>query len=546
MSENKQHATPDVDQVVLDEHSETHVPVVNVAAPKVPEGLIVEDIMEVQPDENKKTYVEPAQKVTQDFSIHHDRKVKNTEHLEFPGASEQQIKSVLENIPNLNILGSKQAQLWYETLQAAQRFSTFMGAFVSSLQNEEADFRQYVQTPTGSKLASTYPRYPSSTEKIISGEKAMLRLESHLGTGDIHQVPLWHSGFWVTFKPPSEAEIVEINRLMLSEKYQFGRKSYGMVFSNTMGLRTESLVNLALSHVYQLSFKLPEDDDLRNYISIHDMYVFLWGFVCTMYPKGFQYSVACTADPEKCTHVMTETLNLTKLQWTNNKALNDWQKQHMSYRSSNNRKVEDLKRYKEELTNSSDKSFLLNKGEFDEIEITLTSPTVLEYIQACHRWIDTMIVGVEKTMEPTPKEVEEMQTYGTGAIESWRENRQQEKERALVVHANASAMRHYSHMVSRIKYGEDLVIEDRETIEDALARITSNESIKEQFYKQVSEYRDKACISLIGIPNFNCPNCGQPQKNVENYPVHSNIIPLEVASVFFLLVNRRLGRIKQR
>lgn len=537
----------DVDQVILEETNPAPKAVLDVPAPNVPPGLITEErsVFEDEP-EKKPAHVEPPQFVTQHFPTTHEKKAVNTEHLALPGASEEHIKNVLENVPNLDLLSSKNAQEWYETLQSAQRFATFMGAFTSTLQNATAEFQQYVVGSNGSKLASTYPRYSSSTEKIISGEKAMLRLESHLGTGDIHQVPLWHSGFWVTFKPPSESEIVELNRLILNEKYQFGRRSYGMVYSNTMGLRTESLMNLALTHVYQISFKLPDGDDLRNHISIHDLYVFLWGFICTMYPKGFQYSSACTADPEKCNHVVTETLNLTKLQWTNNKALNEWQRHHMSYRTSNSRNTEDVKRYKDELLNCAEKAVVINSGQSDEIEITLKSASALEYIQACHRWIDNIVAGIEKTMEPTPKEVEEIQSYGAEAIESWRENRQQEKERAVIMQANATAMRHYSHMVSRIKYGDDLVIEDRETIENALARITANESVKDEFYKEVSNYRDKACISLIGIPNYKCPSCGLPQKTVTAYPAHTNIIPLEVVSVFFLLINRRLGRIKQR
>ena len=535
----------DVDQITLDEKPS---PVVDIVPPSAPLGLLVDQVpvMEETPEPEKKKPQMERHFATQHFPIVYDKKVKDTEHLDLPGSTETQIRDELNATSNLDLLGTPQAQAWYESLQGSRSVATFKDAFLPTLENETASFQQFVSGNSGAKLAGTYPRYSNSSDKVLSGEKAMLRLESHLGTGDIYQVPLWHSGFWVTFKPPSEAEIVELNRQALSEKYQFGRRSYGMVFSNTTGLRAESYLNLALSHIYQFSFKLPEGEDLRDYISIHDLYTFLWGFICTMYPRGFQYSTPCTADPEKCMHVVTDTLNLTKLQWTNNNALNEWQRHHMSYRTSNSRSAEDVKRYKDELLNSAKKPVVLSKGMSDEIEITLKSASVMEYIQACHRWIDNMVAGIERAMEPTKKEIEEIETFGQEAMESWRENRQRQKENTLVMQANASAMRHYSHMVDSIRYGDDLVIEDRETIENALARITANEKIKDEFYEEVSKYRDGACISLIGIPNYKCPACGQPQKTIDNYPAHTNVIPLDVMNVFFILVRQRLGRISQR
>jgi hypothetical protein len=307
----------------------------------------------------------------------------------------------------------------------------------------------------------------------------------------------------------------------------------------------ERVLNLAINHVYQYSFVLPENEDIRDHISIHDLYVFLWGFICTAYPRGFEYRVACTANPETCTHVSTETLNLTKLQWTNGKALTEWQKHHMSHRSSNSRKLEEVKRYRDELMSSSNETVHINKGEPGEIELVLRTPSCLEYIRACHRWLDNITVMVEKMMEPTAEEIQEISAYGVEQVESWRKDRQQKKEQQLVAHAQASAIRHFSHMFSKIKFDE-IAVEDQETVENALARISTDGNVRDKVFEAVSAYRDKACISLIGIPNFNCPSCKSPQKTNENLPAFTSIIPLDVLTVFFSLVNRRAARIKQR
>lgn len=452
--------------------------------------------------------------------------IEGGDQLDLPSSFDRETREQLERIPNIKLLDSPEGRQWAQQVREGMTMTAEAEMFVPTLEDENAEFHQHLQH-NGVSLMAQPPKFKPLENQNLQGERAVIRLISHLGLGTLFNVPLWHSGIWVTFKPPSESEILELNRALIADKIKFGRYTYGLAYSNTTSYTIDRLVDFALAHVYDLTAKAEDItvDNLRKHISSQDIPSLLWGFVCTMYPRGFRYRRACVADPEKCNHVLEETLNVTKLQWTNVNALSDWQRTHMSVRQPKSKDLASITRYREELSKMQKKRVLMNEGLPNEIAITIKTPSVEEYVEAGHRWIGDIVDAVDRAL-------------GADAASG-------ERNAHIVRHGQASAMRQYSHWIDSIEY-ETNIINDRETIESTLDVLSADDVVRNQFITAVVDYINKSTISLIGIPAYDCPNCGATQSTNLDLPQYTNIIPLDVVQVFFGLLTQRLERMADR
>lgn len=467
-----------------------------------------------------------TQHVVQEYDVNTSVSLDHGDRIALPANFDKETRRSLDNLPNVNIVDNPASRRWAHVVTEGLTMETESEMFVPSLENKDAEFRQQIvhnQIP----LLAQAPKFKAIENENIKGERAVIRMITHLGLGTLFQVPLWHSGFWVTFKPATESEILELNRLMISDKIQFGRRSYGLAFANTTSYTVDRLTDFALAHVYDTTAK-PDDiaiENLRHHISTQDIPSLLWGFLCTMYPRGFRYQRACTTDPSKCNHVAEETLNLTKLQWTNGLALTDWQKTHMSSRQPKSKDLASINRYKEELSNIQKTKVGINTETDTAIYFTLKTPTLVQHIEAGHRWIGDIVATVDRAL-------------GTDA-------KDEERNGVITRHGQASAMRQYSHWVDTIEYSSN-VVDDLETIEKLLDQFSADDVVRQSFIQHVIDYINKSMISVIGIPVFNCPKCGSAQEGSLKLPAYTNIIPLDVIQVFFDLHTQRLERIADR
>ena len=479
------------------------------------------------------------QNVTQDFPTTLPRSVGNPDVLEVPPANMKIIDEQIKLTPNLDLSGTAQQKRWGSVLQDSLGHIPLDNVYMDHLSEEGVDFKQEVKY-NGQSLRGRAPSYKKKPgETIVEGERALLQLITHLGVGGLFRAPLWNSGIWVTFKPATEAELLELNRVIAADKIQAGRDSYGLALSSNVVYTLDRVLEFALAHVYNTNIK-PDElpiHQLREWIAPQDISSFIWGFLCACYPSGFHYETACIANPTKCNHVMEETLNVTKLQWTDTSLLTEWQKQHMSSMAANSRGLDSLKRYREEMTRLQPTRFILNEGTEHEIAFTIQTPSVTEYVNQGHRWIGGLVESVNTVL-------------GMDASSEARNTMINKLHKA-------TTLCQYSHWIKSIEYGEltngDDVenrsisrIEDRDSIEENLKALSAIDSVRETVINKILEYIGHSTISVIGVPAYDCPVCNAKYEGEKKYPQHTNIVPLDVLQVFFALLGRRLTRIVTR
>lgn len=491
-----------------------------------------EEIRTNEPVDKKSTEVDEKgiekekQKVTTEYSHKASQKMKIGEEVDLPSDFVKKVTISLNNLPNIEIITENNEE-WIEVIKNGLLLNTFNEAFVESLQDKKADFKQNI-SHGGSDIRSQLLKLKQKDNEVLSGESGVIRLVKHLGIGSLFQVPLYSSGLWITFKPPTESEMIEFRRILNSDKITFGRYSYGLSFSNTSSYTTGRIVNLALSHVYSVTSITEEIslEELDKYISSQDINMLIWGFMCSMYPNGFKYRRSCTSDADKCNHIESDTLNLTKLDYYNIGHLSEWQKHFMTKRKPNSQSLEEIKRYKEELKTSRKSKIIIYKGTDKEIRITLKSPTISEFIESGYTWINNITEAVNTALGSDDK-IEERNTL-------------------IKNHGQATSMRQYLHWVDSVEFGTN-VVSDIGTLKDVFDRLSGEDEVKEKFITGVINYINHTTIALVGIPTYDCPKCNMVQKtNPDISDEFKDILPLDLMQLFLVLLTQRMESLLNR
>lgn len=424
----------------------------------------------------------------------------------------------MEKSPNMKYTADESGRRWLQFLAQAAAHLPRGGALSETVEREGSQWRQYVDN-NGELLTPGRPRIGKEGEGVrLSGERAIFRLTQALGLGTVVQVPLWHSGIWVTLRAPAMSSLLELERRIAEEKIELGRHTAGMIYSNTAIYTNYHLLNFILNHVYDSSLKVTNPKNLKRSILITDFPLLVWGILCAIYPNGYNFSQPCSANPEQCHHVTTERINITKLLWTDNSALSVRQKAHMAKRTEKFQH-EDLVRYQEEHTYGLPKTVRVH----DNLSVKLRVPTLEQYEKAGFKWVD----GIERMVQ---------EAFGV-------ELEGEARNDYINMQGRVTALRQYAHWIKEIHLSDGAIIDDEDTIDESLDRLSADVEISRRLLEEIGKYIDESTISLIAIPKYNCPACGKEQGEGLEYERYPHLIPQEVSQVFFTLLNQRIERL---
>lgn len=447
-----------------------------------------------------------------------EKPIVGLEQMDLPSNNMKDISDTLKKLTDKDMLKGEADQDWFNVLNNSFSAGIMDDGLSTNLSRPNASFKQSIPSANG-ELRAGIPKFKSAPGTAYTGQAARIRIKASLGLGTAFTVPLWHSGFWLTLKTPSEGDLLDLYRQISSEKVVLGRNTTGLIFTNSSSYTSKALIDFAVDNLYSTSLDLADNANIRNHIDIRDLPIIIWGMACATWPKGFQYRRPCVIDPDNCKHVITELIDLSKIQFTDNSRLTELQIVHMSNRAPASMSVDSLITYKKQFLNGIDTKVKLT----DSGSIVLKTPTVQEHIDAGYKWVS----AIESK-------------YGQVMTES-----NEDRETHLFKHARATAMRQYSHNVKSIEIGDD-VYDDRETIDDALDDMSGDDKIREKFLETVATYIDDSMVSIIAIPTYECPSCKKQQVPSKNIGMFSGLIAIDVAQTFFTLLVQKLRKIDNR
>lgn len=462
----------------------------------------------------------PNATLSDEYSFSSDK--NTTYRISLPSVNLFDFTSQLNRFQKLNIESpTDNLKKWREVTEEAVNYYTVGGLYQDRFYDEKSSFKQGVESKEGHLNSISSLKF-KKTEGELKGEIALLKVSKMLGLGDVINVPLPHSGIWVTIKPPTEKDLIDFYNSIFREKIMLGRATYGLTLTNFSVHINHRLFDFILKHVHSVNYGDIPKEELRNYILIHDFPILAWGFACTMYPNGYDYQRACTADLEECSYIAQATINLTKLLWIDNKSLTEAQRIILTENRPNKLTIDSYRKYITEHTRVSSSSFTTKNG----ITFKLKVPTFNEYTTDGLNWVNKINSAVENLiLEDTSEE--------------------DAKTEMLNQYVKSSILRQFNHFVDYIEIDEN-VITDRDTINTVLEAFSADDDIRSEITESILKFKVNTTLALIGIPEYKCPNCGKPQNN---NPINENfvsVIPLDTMSIVFLALTSKISKILAR
>lgn len=449
------------------------------------------------------------------------RRWRDGEYLCILPCTADEFAQTVQLVKRLDPTGSAAGENWRDTVKAG-RFTHRRGDIgLDAFLREGSMWRQSVDS-AGEGSAQLGAGRPKPTDRHgdapLVGEEALQRLQIMLGTGQITRIPLWHSGLWLSLKAPTEAQLLELERRIAAEKINLGRMTHGLAYSNMSVYFNSFLFNFALSMVFDSSIKGFTPETLKERILLPDLPILLWGLLITIYPDGYRYHRPCINDPSVCTHVVEELLDISKLCWTDNSALQQSQRNHMVRKTTKFTDIE-LSNYVSQHGYASKNTVLLKEINGNRTVAELRVPTLADYEQSGFAWVEGIVSGAD-------------QAFGS-------QLGGQDRDDYLLDQARITALRQYAHWINRLTFNGKEYIEDRTTLENLVGQLTGDQVVSDNLLDGVRNFINEVTISQIAIPSYACPSCQKDQCEDTESNKHPHLIPLDIGTIFFILLGQR-------
>ena len=426
-----------------------------------------------------------------------------------------ELEEKAKQFPQYTVTDSEDGVKWVEAVQYGAHHSHNDDAFMAALSRRNADWRQKVDFE-GTGLGIGRPGVAKTDGQTnYTGAAAVNLVQAKKGLGQMVIVPLWHTGIWVTFTAPSDAELFILERQLADAKISMGRETAGLIYSGTSVLISEAVVDFAITHVFDANIQDFNTQKLMQVLSIHDLQTIAWALACTIFPNGYPFSQPCVDHPDTCTHITTENLAVDKLSWTDQSALTAKQREFMNSRKTKHT-VKEILAYQAEMSRF--ESSLVPLG--DGISMLLKVPSVQQFLDSGNRWVNTILQATQEAFGDT--------------LSNERRNGYVDSQ------AQLAQIRQYAHWISKVSIDGHGFITDQTTLENTLTTLSSDPDLTTRVLKEIGTFIDNSAISVIAIPNYSCPACGEPLSKAESQ--HPFLVPLDATKVFFTLRTLRLTR----
>lgn len=466
-------------------------------------------------EKKERTPLPPAENIVQHYPVSRELTEEwdnDAISLGLPGETVERLREAMENMPNVKADDTDKKREWSGINRAGFEVLPADEAFQNTVTRPGSQFQQTVPSDAG-PMAAAKPQFRDNESVTMTGERAVLRFAAYIGQGGLLQIPLWHSGFWVTLKTPTERRVLDLERRIMNEKVLLGRMTNGAVLGNTSVFIASHLMHFVMEHLYDTSLK--EREKIGQLIQVHDIQHLAWGMACAIWPDGFQYARAVLGKTDDENTIIRAMLNLGKLQFTDIREMTPWQRAHMTNRQGSSMTTASVERYQNEFSIGSLREVDLGGG----VKVTLKVPTLDEYLDSGQKWVNDIVVTVDRLFG-MDDDLEARNEY-------------------IMNQGRATNMRQFSHWVKSIKYGESQQIGDIETLEASLDMLSADEKRFGIYKKAITKYMGDSTMSVIAVPTVTA-------EEENKYPKFPHLIPIDALTTFFTLLIQKVRKIRAR
>lgn len=421
----------------------------------------------------------------------------------------------------VRLKGAEVAMEWLGATQNAINHMAYRNGLTDTLMRENSQWLQGILID-GRVIGAHRPNVKNGKHKKgerLTGKEAMIRVRQEMNIGDFINIPCPHTGIWMTLLVAGEDEMVNFHTRILTAKSVLGRRTAGLVFSNSDVVITRHLWELISSMIVTTSLGgSTNKKELANLIRVQDIPLIVAGYMAARFRSGYPLAQPCQVDPAKCNDIAISKVNINRMTIIDNARLTEAQRAHM--RNRNGHTVDSVLAYQEYFSVISDNVRQVTPG----VRVVFGAPSIDQKQKAGDAWIDAIEDAVTLSFKDTMTRDERVQYISK--------------------QASVSALRNYAHWVRRIDYLDDLnevdgFVEGEGDIYDALTELSKDEAFKTAFYKEVGSFINDMTVGIVAVPRYTCPACKQRQPAVNGHFPDFTAVNME--RCFFTLLSNMLA-----
>lgn len=408
------------------------------------------------------------------------------------------------------------------------------GFYVKPLKDKDRRWLQSIKYGT-KELDSRPLAMSSKATGDIRGDAAIAKFYAKAGMGGYRQIPLWHSGIWVTMAPPSDADMLNLEFMLSEYEIELGRTTNRLVYSNYDVIFTRIVSEFAIQCITNCTLKLNNKNDLLDYIKPQDKYLLALGIIQTAYTKGFEIAHSCANtgvivdNKPKCTSTEEATIDPTRLLRVDRSQLTKEHLTHMSNRTPGSMSIDDVIEYQNTLLANEEAVYnIKDSNDAVVFKATFSMPFLRGIITRGEEWVENIINATQ---------------------ESFTQNLSVEMKNALVeTRSKSSLVGLYSSYITKIDLsdeGDTSYVTNRESIDRLLNAASQDNVTFNNIMRAAMLYLSNHVVAMAALPNFTCAKCKEDQVKDKEGPF-KDFIPLNVYKTFFDLSASRTSKILKR
>lgn len=484
------------------------------------ENKPIEDNQEVDELKDNFSSVDPSR----DPEIVEDARKANNDYLLLPTDSVSKIMDAIEVIAKTvdpNDFKKHFSNNFRVGMAINSQTQTYQnGVFEKSLRDENNEFGNIV-TYGDRKL---YPAAVNFSTTNNNPKTNLAKFTKYINAGEVIRIPLWHSGFWITVRPPKQKDFIRLEEEIAANQIRLGRDTLSLVYSNYNVIVNRQLCNFIMEHVTETSLAINTDEEeLLNYINVHDLNPIVLAIIASIFPKGLEYIKTCSntlvmdGEAALCDNLVKAILDPAKLLFVNKRALSKKQLDHMAQMQAGSVSIESAKEYQRSIARLQSKKIKLKD---DEITVELKLPSLSEYIFEGERWVGAIA-----------REAQDLLDAGAD------ETAKGKKMDALVSTLSIGLYNAYIKSISyQIGEGEVETITKTEQLESLIDKLSEVIEITQDFFEKIKLFIDESSIAIVATPAYTCPKCNKPETDNNSFRGgFNNLIPLNITRIFFAL-----------
>jgi hypothetical protein len=360
----------------------------------------------------------------------------------------------------------------------------------------------------------------ASSKKTPAGElrgsaavDAVLRKNKRPGTS---RMPLWHSGFWVYYRPMNGQDISDLLNAIASAKAIVGNMTYGRSFATDTAYIDKVVLQFFFDRLVTTSSIASSDAniDYMSHILLPDKNVIYGYMMSKCFPSGFAYNRSCISPG--CGTVHDGVLDMENIVRVDKSKLTEKQKQHMLNMGDGSTSLEAIAEYQNEF-DWVNRDFTSN-----DVKYVVKIPTLRVYIDSSNSYLDSIHSMYTEAMFEDPKE----------------------RSVAMRRSMDSTTCVQYAHYITEIVVENTdeegttkSFIKETATISAVLESLSTDSQDVKTFVRNINKASADSIIALCAITSFKCSACGTWQ-NEGDSDESQILIPIDPLSTFFSLASQ--------